>query len=145
SRHAFGAHFAQVRVSAVTGEVHVARLFGMYAAGRIINPLTARSQFIGGMTMGLGAALHEESVIDPRFGHVVNADLAGYHIASHADVPDIQAEWIDEFDPYFGPTGAKGIGEIGIVGVPAAIGNAIFNATGKRLRGLPFTPDKLLE
>ena len=96
------------------------------------------------MTMGLSAALHEESVTDPRFGHVVNADLAGYHIASHADVQEIRAEWIDEFDPYFGPTGAKGIGELGIVGVPAAIGNAIYNAIGIRLRSLPFTPDKLV-
>ena len=145
SRHAFGAHFAEVKVSDVTGEVRVTRLLGMYGAGRIINPLTARSQFIGGMTMGLSAALHEESVIDARFGHVVNHDLASYHIACHADVPDIRALWIEEFDPYFGPTGAKGIGEIGIVGVPAAIGNAIYNATGQRLRSLPFTPDKLLE
>lgn len=144
SRHAFGAHFAEVRVSEVTGEVRVARLLGWYAAGRIINPRTARSQFIGGMTMGLSAALFEESITDPRFGHVVNSDLAGYHIACHADVVDIQAQWIDEFDPYFGPSGAKGIGEIGIVGVPAAIGNAIYNATGRRLRGLPFTADKLL-
>jgi xanthine dehydrogenase YagR molybdenum-binding subunit len=145
SRHAFGAHFAEVKVSAVTGEVHVTRMLGMYAAGRIINPLTARSQFIGGMTMGLSAALFEESVVDPRFGHVVNSDLAGYHIAAHADIGEIRALWIDEFDRHFGPTGAKGIGEIGIVGVPAAIGNAIYNATGKRLRDLPFTPDKLLE
>lgn len=144
SRHAFGAHFAEVKVSAVTGEVRVTRLLGMYGAGRIINPLTARSQFIGGMTMGLSAALHEESVVDARFGHVVNHDLAGYHIACHADVPDIRALWLEEFDPYFGPTGAKGIGEIGIVGVPAAIGNAIYNATGQRLRSLPFTPDKLV-
>ena len=144
SRHAFGAQFAQVKVSAVTGEVRVTRMLGMFGAGRIINPLTARSQFIGGMTMGLSAALFEESVIDPRFGHVVNNDLAGYHIAAHADVVDIRAQWIEEFDPYFGPTGAKGIGELGIVGVPAAIGNAIYNATGKRLRSLPFTPDKLV-
>jgi xanthine dehydrogenase YagR molybdenum-binding subunit len=145
SRHAFGAQFAEVKVSEVTGEVRVTRMLGMFGAGRIINPITARSQFIGGMTMGISAALFEESVIDPRFGHIVNGDLAGYHIASHADVVDIRAKWIDEFDPYFGPTGAKGIGELGIVGVPAAIGNAIYNATGKRLRSLPFTADKLLD
>lgn len=144
SRHAFGAHFAEVGVSRVTGEIRVRRMLGVYAAGRIINPRTANSQFIGGMTMGISGALHEESVVDPRFGHVVNHSLADYHIAAHADVPDIQARWLDEFDPYYGPQGAKGIGEIGIVGVPAAIGNAIYNATGKRLRGLPFTPDKLL-
>lgn len=120
-------------------------MLGVYGAGRIINPLTARSQLIGGMTMGISAALFEDSVIDPRFGHIVNADLAGYHIAAHADVVDIRARWLDEFDAYFGPTGAKGIGELGIVGVPAAISNAIYNATGKRLRSLPFTPDKLLD
>lgn len=144
SRHAFGATFCQVRVSEVTGEVGVDRMLGMYAAGTIINPRTARSQFIGGMTMGISAALHEEAYLDPRFGHVVNGDLAGYHIASHADIKNIEAAWVDEFDPWFGSTGAKGIGEIGIVGVPAAVGNAIFNATGARLRDLPFTPDKLI-
>lgn len=144
-RASFGAHFAQVRVSAVTGEVRVDRMLGVFAAGRIVNPRTARSQLIGGMTMGLSAALFEESVIDPRFGHVVNHDLAGYHIAAHADVPDIEVEWIDEVDPWFGPTGAKGIGELGIVGSPAAVGNAIHNATGIRLRRMPFTPDVVLE
>ncbi len=144
SMHAYGAHFAEARVNAVTGEVRVPRMLGAYAAGQIINPITARSQMIGGMTMGISAALFEESVLDPRFGHVVNADFAGYHIASHADIGQLDAIWIDEFDPWFGPTGAKGIGEIGIVGVPAAIGNAIFNATGIRLRDMPFTPDKLL-
>lgn len=144
SMHAYGAHFAEVRVNTVTGEVRVPRMLGAYAAGRIINPITARSQMIGGMTMGISAALCEESVLDPRFGHVVNADFAGYHIASHADIGQLDAIWIEEFDPWYGPTGAKGIGEIGIVGVPAAIGNAIFNATGIRLREMPFTPDKLL-
>lgn len=144
SRHAFGAHFAEVAVSDVSGEVRVRRLYGHYDAGRIINPRTARSQFVGGMTMGLSGALHEEAYRDPRFGHVVNSDLAGYHIAAHADVQEIEAGWIDEPDPWFGPTGAKGIGEIGIVGVPAAIGNAIFDATGARLRDLPFTPGRVL-
>lgn len=144
SRHTFGAHFAEVKVSAVTGEVRVRRMLGVYAAGKIINPRTANSQFIGGMTMGISAALHEESYLDPRFGHVVNGDFAGYHIAAHADIADVRALWVEEFDPYFGPTGAKGIGEVSVVGVPAAIGNAIYNATGKRLRDLPFTPDKLL-
>ncbi|AUH33851.1 xanthine dehydrogenase family protein molybdopterin-binding subunit [Paracoccus tegillarcae] len=144
SMHAYGAHFAEARVNTVTGEVRVPRMLGAYAAGRIVNPVTARSQMIGGMTMGISAALHEESVIDPRYGNVVNADFAGYHIAAHADIGKLDAIWIDEFDEWFGPTGAKGIGEIGIVGVPAAIGNAIFNATGIRLREMPFTPDKLL-
>ena len=145
SRHAFGAHFAQARVSTVTGEVRVDRMLGVFAAGRIINPRTARSQLIGGMTMGLSAALHEEAHLDERFGHVVNGDLAGYHVASHADVVGLEAVCLDEHDPWFGATGAKGIGELGIVGVPAAIGNAIFNACGTRLRDLPFTPDRLLD
>lgn len=144
SQHAFGAHFADVAVSAVTGETRVRRLVGVYAAGAIINPLTATSQMVGGMTMAMSAALHEESYRDPRFGHVVNADLAGYHVASHADVPAIEVEFLDEFDPSYGPQGAKGIGEIAMVGMPAAIGNAIFNATGRRLRDLPFTPARVL-
>ncbi|WP_227127043.1 phosphate ABC transporter permease subunit PstC [Deinococcus radiodurans] len=99
------------------------------------------------VAMGISAALHEESYLDsrPGYGHVVNSDFAGYHIAANADAPQVEARWIEHPDPMFGPTGAKGIGEIGIVGVPAAIGNAIYNATGKRLRGLPFTPDKLVE
>ena len=144
SRHAFGAHFAEVAVSRVTGEVRVRRMLGIYAAGRIINPRTAHSQFIGGMTMGISGALFEESVTDPRYGHVVNHSLADYHIAAHADIPDLQVRWLDEFDPTYGPQGAKGIGEIGVVGVPAAISNAIYNACGVRLRSLPMTPDKVL-
>lgn len=143
SRHSFGAHFAQVRVSTVTGEVRVDRMLGVFAAGRIINPRTARSQLIGGMTMGLSAALHEEGYLDQRFGHVVNGDLAGYHVAAHADVVGLEAVCLEEHDPWFGATGAKGIGELGVVGAPAAIGNALFNASGVRLRDLPFTPDRL--
>ena len=144
SRHAFGAHFCEVRVSTVTGEVRVDRMHSVYAAGRIINPRTARSQFIGAATMGVSAALFEEAYLDARYGHIVNSDLAGYHIAAHADIHNIEAAWIDEFDPWFGSTGAKGIGELGIVGVPAAVGNAIYNAAGIRLREIPFTPDKVL-
>jgi xanthine dehydrogenase YagR molybdenum-binding subunit len=142
--HAFGAQFAEVRVREDSGEIRVPRLLGVFAAGRIINPRTARSQFIGGMTMGLSMALHEESVVDPRFGHVVNHDLAGYHIASCADVRSIEAHWLDEEDPYVNPMGVKGVGEIGIVGTAAAIANAAFHATGLRLRELPLTPDKFL-
>ncbi|GAB7045611.1 xanthine dehydrogenase family protein molybdopterin-binding subunit [Catenuloplanes indicus] len=143
-RHAFGAHFAAVRVSAVTGEVRVDRLFGIYAAGRILNPRTARSQFIGGMTMGMGMALHEEGVLDPYTGDWVNHDLADYHIPVHADVRDIDAAWIDEHDDHLNPMGSKGIGEIGIVGSPAAILNAIWHATGVRIRDLPARMDRIL-
>ncbi|BAL89108.1 putative oxidoreductase [Actinoplanes missouriensis 431] len=144
-RHAFGAHFAEVRVDAVTGEVRVSRLFGMYTAGRILNPRTARSQFLGGMIMGMGMALHEEGVLDPAFGEWVNNDLAGYHIPAHADVEEIDAAWLDEHDEQINPMGSKGIGEIGIVGSPAAIVNAIWHATGIRVRDLPVRLDKLLD
>ncbi len=144
SRHAFGAQFAEVRVHADTREIRVPRLLGVFAIGQVINPRTARSQLIGGMTMGLSMALHEEGVTDPGLGHIVNGDLAGYHIASHADAQHIDAAWIDEHDPHYNPMGAKGAGEIGIVGVAAAIANAIYHATGIRIRELPITPDKLL-
>ncbi|MBA8824798.1 xanthine dehydrogenase YagR molybdenum-binding subunit [Saccharopolyspora lacisalsi] len=141
---AHGAQFAEVRVHADTGEIRVPRMLGVFAAGRIINPRTAHSQFIGGMTMGLSMALHEVGVLDTRFGHVVNHDFAEYHIPTNADVGDIDATWIDEDDPYVNPMGAKGIGEIGIVGAAAAIANAAHHATGIRLRELPITPDALL-
>jgi xanthine dehydrogenase YagR molybdenum-binding subunit len=142
--YAFGAQFTEARVHADTGEIRVPRLLGVFAAGRIINPRTARSQFIGGMTMGLSMALHEQSVLDPRFGHVVTHDLADYHIAACADAHGIQAEWIDEFDPHVNPMGSKGIGEIGIVGTAASVANAVYHATGVRVRDLPVTLDKLL-
>ncbi|WP_406151360.1 xanthine dehydrogenase family protein molybdopterin-binding subunit [Streptomyces sp. NBC_01012] len=144
ARHAFGAHFAEVAVDSLTGEVRVRRLLGVFAAGRILNSRTARSQFIGGMVMGLGMALTESSTMDPDFGDFTESDLASYHVPSCADVPDIQAHWIDEDDPHLNPMGSKGIGEIGIVGTAAAIGNAVRHATGARLRELPLTPDKLL-
>lgn len=144
SRHAFGAHFAEVRVNADTGETRVARLLGVFAAGRIVNPTTARSQLIGGMTMGLSMALHEEGHLDPRFGDWVNHDLASYHVTSHADVEQIEAVWVDEDDPHVNPLGIKGIGEIGIVGTAAAIANAVYHATGVRVRDLPVRLDKLL-
>ncbi|MFI8003222.1 xanthine dehydrogenase family protein molybdopterin-binding subunit [Streptomyces sp. NPDC086010] len=144
SRHAFGAHFAEVAVDSLTGEVRVRRLLGVYAAGRILNSRTARSQFIGGMVMGLGMALTEGSTMDPVFGDYTESDLASYHVPTCADVPDVQAHWIDEDDPHLNPMGSKGIGEIGIVGTAAAIGNAVRHATGARLRELPLTPDKVL-
>jgi xanthine dehydrogenase YagR molybdenum-binding subunit len=142
--YAFGAQFAETRVHVHTGEIRVARLLGVFAAGRIINPRTARSQLIGGMTMGLSMALHENSVWDPRLGQVANHDLAEYHIATNADAMSIEAHWLDEHDPYVNAMGSKGIGEIGIVGTAAAVANAVHHATGVRVRDLPVTLDKLL-
>jgi xanthine dehydrogenase YagR molybdenum-binding subunit len=141
---AFGAQFAEARVDADTGEIRVSRLLGVFDAGRIINPRTARSQFIGGMTMGLSMALHENSVFDTRLGQVANHDLGEYHITANADVGDVQAYWLDVPDPYANPMGSKGIGEIGIVGTAAAVSNAVHHATGVRVRSLPITLDKLL-
>ncbi|MEV7560502.1 xanthine dehydrogenase family protein molybdopterin-binding subunit [Streptomyces sp. NPDC089795] len=144
ARHAFGAHFAEVAVDTVTGEVRVRRLLGVFAAGRILNPRTARSQFQGAMVMGLGMALTEHSTMDPVFGDFTESDLAAYHVPVHADVPDIETHWIDEHDKHLNPMGSKGIGEIGIVGTAAALGNAVARATGHRLRELPLTPDRVL-
>ncbi|CAL9344957.1 Aldehyde oxidoreductase molybdenum-binding subunit PaoC [Streptomyces sp. enrichment culture] len=142
--HAFGAQFAEAHVHTDTGEVRVPRLLGVFAAGRIINPRTARSQFVGGMTMGLSMALHENSVLDPRTGHVVNHDLAEYHITTNADVDEIEAHWLPEHDPHVNAMGSKGIGEIGIVGTAAAVSNAVWHACGVRVRDLPITLDKVL-
>ncbi|MEI4270510.1 xanthine dehydrogenase family protein molybdopterin-binding subunit [Klenkia sp. LSe6-5] len=142
SSHAFGAHFAEVRVDRDSGEVRVPRMTGVFAVGRVINTTTARSQFLGGMTMGLSMALHEESVLDQGRGHYANHDLAEYHVAANADVAEMDISWVDEVDDEHNPLGAKGIGEIGIVGAAAAIGNAYWHATGRRVRDLPITPDK---
>jgi xanthine dehydrogenase YagR molybdenum-binding subunit len=144
-RHAFGAQFAEVRVDADTGEVRVPRLLGVFAAGRILNPLTARSQLIGGMTMGLSMALHEESVLDREFGDYLNHDFAQYHVAACADVQQLEVTWLEEDDAHLNPMGAKGIGEIGIVGTAAAIANAVHHATAIRVRDLPLRLDRLLE
>ncbi|WP_028661541.1 xanthine dehydrogenase family protein molybdopterin-binding subunit [Saccharomonospora saliphila] len=144
SMHAFGAQFAEVWVDAATGEPRVPRLLGVFAVGRVVNPRTARSQLMGGMTMGLSMALHEQSVLDERFGHVVNHDLAEYHISTCADAASVEAYWIDEHDPTVNPMGTKGIGEIGIVGTAAAVANAAHHATGIRVRDLPVTADALL-
>jgi xanthine dehydrogenase YagR molybdenum-binding subunit len=141
---AFGAQFVAVEVDPDTAEIRVPRALGVFAAGRIVNPRTARSQFLGGMTMGLSTALLEQSVMDPTTGHYVNHDLAEYHIATCADIRDLEVDWIDEEDPHVNAMGSKGIGEIGIVGTAAAVANAVHNATGIRIRDLPITPDKLL-
>jgi xanthine dehydrogenase YagR molybdenum-binding subunit len=144
ARHAYGAQFVEARVDADTGEVRVPRVLGVFAAGRIVNAKTARSQLLGGMTMGVSMALHEESVMDPRFGEYVNHDFAGYHVASCADIADMEAIWIEEEDEHINPMGSKGIGEIGIVGTAAAVANAVHHATGVRVRDLPIRLDRLL-
>lgn len=144
SLHSFGAQFAEVRVNRWTGEIRVPRMLGVFSAGRIVNPRLARSQLIGGMTMGIGAALFEESVRDPRFGHFVTQDLASYHVPAHADIRDLEAVWLEESDPRANPMGLRGIGEVGIVGATAAVVNAIHNATGVRARSIPVTADELL-
>ncbi|MEA2663935.1 MAG: xanthine dehydrogenase YagR molybdenum-binding subunit [Candidatus Eremiobacteraeota bacterium] len=144
SMHAYGAQFAEVRVDLDTGEVRVPRLVGVFAVGNVVNAKTGRSQLLGGMTMGLSMALHEETVLDPRFGHYANHDFAEYHIAVNADVSEIDVHWIDEHDPHVNPLGAKGIGEIGMTGTAAALANAVHHATGVRVRDLPLRLDKLL-
>ncbi|MER7874997.1 xanthine dehydrogenase family protein molybdopterin-binding subunit [Streptomyces solisilvae] len=143
-RHSYGAVFSEVTVDPATGEVRVRRLLGMFAVGRVVNPLLARSQLVGGMIMGLSMALHEEGVRDRASGRHVNADFAGYHIAAHADVPDIEADFVPDYEPG-DPSGIKGVGEIGTVSAAAAIANAVWHATGRRQRTLPIRLDRVLE
>ncbi len=140
----YGAHFAEVAVNAVTGETRVRRMLGVFAAGRILNEKTARSQCLGGMTFGIGGALIEELIHDPRTGQVVNHDLAEYHVPVNADVPQLEVVFLPERDIHTNPIHAKGIGEVGICGAGAAIANAVYNATGIRVRDFPITLDKLL-
>jgi xanthine dehydrogenase YagR molybdenum-binding subunit len=142
--HSFGAQFVEAAVDRDTGEIRVPRMLGVFSIGRAINARTLRSQLIGGMTMGLSMALHEESVRDHRFGHVVTQDFASYHISAHADVQDVDAIWLDEVDEHTNPMGSRGAGEIGIVGAAAAVANAIYHATGVRVRDLPITVDHFL-
>jgi xanthine dehydrogenase YagR molybdenum-binding subunit len=140
----FGAHFVEVGVDVSTGEIRVRRMLAVCAAGRILNPKTARSQVIGAMTMGVGAALMEELAVDKRSGFFVNHDLAGYEVPVHGDIPHQDVIFIDETDPQSSPMKAKGVGELGMCGVAAAVANAIYNATGVRVRDYPITLDKLL-
>jgi xanthine dehydrogenase YagR molybdenum-binding subunit len=143
SMHSHGAMFCEVRVNTVTGETRVSRFLGSFDCGRILNPKTAASQFRGGIIMGLGLALMEETQFDERNGRVMNPSLAEYHVPVHMDVPEIDVVWTDIPDPH-APMGAHGVGEIGITGVGAAVANAVYNATGKRVRDLPITLDKTL-
>jgi xanthine dehydrogenase YagR molybdenum-binding subunit len=140
----FGAHFVEAGVDRITGEVRVRRMLAVCAAGRILNPKAARSQVIGAMTMGVGAALMEELAVDKRFGFFVNHDLASYEVPVHADIPHQEVIFLDETDPISSPMKAKGVGELGICGVAAAVANAIHNATGARVRDYPITLDKIL-
>ncbi|MDQ8726629.1 xanthine dehydrogenase family protein molybdopterin-binding subunit [Bradyrhizobium sp. LHD-71] len=141
----FGAHFVEVGVDVATGETRIRRMLAVCASGRILNPKTARSQVIGAMTMGAGAALMEDLVVDKRFGFFVNHDLASYEVPVHADIPHQDVVFLDETDPVSSPMKAKGLAELGICGVGAAVANAIYNATGVRIRDYPITLDKLLE
>ncbi|OEZ02662.1 MULTISPECIES: aldehyde oxidoreductase molybdenum-binding subunit PaoC [Stenotrophomonas] len=140
----FAAHFVEVGVDVATGESRIRRMLAVCAAGRILNPKTARSQVIGAMTMGVGAALSEELAVDTRLGFFVNHDLAGYEVPVHADIPHQEVVFLDETDPVSSPMKAKGVGELGLCGVSAAVANAIYNATGTRVREYPITLDKLL-
>jgi len=145
SMHAFGAHFCEVHVDPELGTVRVTKWVSVMSAGRILNPKTARSQVMGGSIFGIGAALMEQTVRDPHLARYTNADLAGYHVPVNADIPAMTIEFVDEHDPYVNAMGVKGVGEISIVGVTAAVANAVFHATGKRIRSLPMTPNKVLD
>jgi len=144
SMHSFGAHFCEVRVDMDLGTIRVSKWVSVIGAGRILNAQTARSQIIGGAIFGIGSALMEETIRDQNFSRYTNADLAGYHVPVNADIPDMTVEFVEEHDPYINAMGVKGIGEIAMVGVAAAVANAVYHATGKRLRDLPLTPDKVL-
>ena len=144
SQQAYGAQFAEVAVHVDSGEVRLRRMLGVFAAGRILNAKTARSQALGGMIWGVGSALHEKAVLDARHGFFANHDLAEYHVPVHADIPDIEAVFLPEVDDKANPLKIKGVGELGISGAGAAVANAVFNATGVRIRDYPLTLDKVV-
>ncbi|MER9834393.1 xanthine dehydrogenase family protein molybdopterin-binding subunit [Mesorhizobium sp. M0145] len=144
SQHSYGAHFAEVAVDCDTGEIRMRRMLAVIGAGRILNAKTARSQIIGGMTWGIGAALMEQTVLDPRYGHFVNHDLGEYHVPVNGDVPDMEVAFLEEDDDKANPLGAKGLGELGVCGAGAAVANAVYNAAGVRVREFPITLDKVL-
>jgi xanthine dehydrogenase YagR molybdenum-binding subunit len=134
----------EARVHEHTGVIHVPRIVGAYSVGTIMNAKLARSQIEGGIVWGLGEALFEASMLDERYGRIVNGNLAEYHVPVNADVQSIEVEFVEEDDQVFSPLGGRGIGEIGITGVAAAVANAVFHATGRRVRDLPITLDKLI-
>ncbi len=144
TNHAFGAQFAEVLVDPELGSVRVSRMVGVFAPGRVLNARTARSQLMGGMVWGIGMALHEHSVYDRRLGRIMSRDLSDYHVPTNADVGVVEPYFVEEPNDPGNPAGVKGVGELGLCGAAAAIANAVFNATGKRIRALPITPDKLL-
>jgi xanthine dehydrogenase YagR molybdenum-binding subunit len=142
--HSFGAQFCEVRVNQWTNEVRVSRITSVMDVGQVVNEKTARSQIIGGVTFGIGMALLEKSQLEEKTGRYANANFAEYLVATNADVPLVDVHFIDKPDTIFNPLGVRGLGEIGITGIAAAIANAVYNATGKRVRDLPITPEKLL-
>lgn len=144
SGYSFGVQFAEIKIDADLGQMRVSRMVGAFNAGRILNAKLAHSQFMGGMIWGISFALYEHSIYDERLGRIVNNNLAEYHVPTNADVGTIETMWVDDPDDNISPIGAKGIGEIGITGAAAAIANAVFHATGKRVRDLPITLDKIL-
>jgi xanthine dehydrogenase YagR molybdenum-binding subunit len=145
SQNSYAAYFAEVQVDMDTAEIRARRMLGVFDAGRILNARTARSQLLGGMVWGLSAALHEEGVVDPRYGNFITHDLASYHFATSADAPRVEIVMLDSVDDNSNPVGSKGLGELAICGSGAAIANAVFNATGARVRTFPITLDKILE
>jgi xanthine dehydrogenase YagR molybdenum-binding subunit len=142
--YSFSVHFVKVLVHPATGRIKIDKVVSTADAGTIVSPKTAESQMIGGAVGGIGMALMEDAVIDHRFGRIINNNLADYHVPVHADIPNIEVVFVNKKDPYTNPMGSKGLGEISLIGMAPAIANAVFNATGKRVRDLPITPDKLL-
>ena len=142
--HAHGAVFAEVKVDPDLGQIRVTRLVGAFAAGRIINPRMVESQYFGGMIWGVSFALHEHAITDPRTGRIMNANFADYHVPVNADIPSLEAILVEEHDPYVNALGIKGVGEIGITGTVGAIANAVWHATGVRVRHFPITLENLV-
>lgn len=144
SAYSYSVHFVKVKVHALTGVVRVDRVVIAADAGTVVSPRQATSQMVGGAIGGIGMALMEEGVIDHRYGRWVNDDFADYHVPVHADAPKVEVLFVNKPDPHLNPMGSKGLGEIAIIGFAAAVSNAVYHATGKRIRNLPITPDKLL-